>query len=142
MRYVLAGLLFVLPVTVAPQEKDKKDKKEEAPEATAKEICQGFQANPIAVEQFWKDKLIRIKGNIDRIVAPPKKGDDAALEFTYISGQRPEVVVCKFAPKHLDRLAKVAPGQEVFIRGEYDSHNRVAVYFKNCELMDGPQKKK
>jgi hypothetical protein len=100
-------------------------------EITAGELYAAYEANQVAADAQYKDKILKVTGVVDSI------GKDI-LDTPYItltSGGKYEMwgVQCMFDEKYEPELAKLTKGQTVTVQGKCDGY-LVNVLLRDCAL--------
>lgn len=83
---------------------------------TAGQLFEDYDANEIAADEKYKDRVIAVSGTVDDI------GKDI-LDTMYITLQTENSIMsvqCMFADEHSSQLADFSKGQRVVVKGKCD----------------------
>ena len=102
---------------------------EEAVKVSAEKLSSDYEANGVAADQKYKDKLVEITGTIDNI------GTDI-LETPYITfetGNLVKSVQCMFKREDSPRLAQLSEGIQITVQGRVSS-DLLNILVRDCNF--------
>jgi len=97
-------------------------------EVTIRELFAAYEANPIAADLKYEDKIIRIKGEVWQISG----GESPEVELEH-------EVQCSFDKKYLLLLAQLRKGQMVTVEGRLESCTIRIARLRDCILVSAIQ---
>lgn len=105
------------------------------PYADAIDICtmaQAFQKNEMAAIAEYEDKKFIIKG-----IAGIKGSNLAGLYLQFPCGNIWPAAQCHFKKSNASDLARISPGQTVFVKGKCAGKTLGTILFENCSIVTG-----
>lgn len=96
---------------------------------TAREIADDFDANQVAAEEKWKDKLIEFSGKISNIT-------DTGLSFSNIASKQFSMtqISCRIQDKA--QLLPLKNGETVTVRGVVGNQAIGVIGINDCEVVE------
>lgn len=99
----------------------------------ATEVAKSYQANEIAADRMFKDKVVQITGQVKRV---HKKRAISCVDLVTGLGLSLLSIECQFDAKSSDDLGKLTKGQEVTIVGTVNGKGLFStVEIKECVLI-------
>lgn len=92
-----------------------------------------FKADRMSAHARLSGKTVAIKGFVEKVFIR----DHIDVRYIMLTGARKKVlwpVRCTFGKEGISRMSRLADGQEVTLRGKYDSYGK-NIIFKDCELV-------
>ncbi len=100
---------------------------------TAEELDLVYQADKVAAEAKFADKVLTVSGVVDRLFV----NDSLGIHYVVLTGaQRRSVwqVRCTFAAQYIAELKKLNPGQPLTVQGKYGGYGK-NIILKDCALL-------
>jgi hypothetical protein len=100
---------------------------------TVDELDALYKANRLAAHAKLAGKTIVIKGFVEKVFIR----DHIDVRYIVLTGARKKVVWpvrCTFAKENISQMNRLSEGQEVNLRGKYDSYGK-NIIFKDCALV-------
>ena len=138
-KHLISGLVVVIFSIIAIASTDEEtievDIASKSPEVTvsAYEIYQAYEANEVAADLKYKEKVIQVSGVVESI-------EKDLMDTIYVSlsvGDEYEIssVQCFFADSHKADAASLSKGQRVTIKGLGDGY-LMNVLIRGCTLVE------
>ncbi|MBA7669933.1 hypothetical protein ES703_78073 [subsurface metagenome] len=102
-------------------------------EITVEGIAAAYQANKVAANERFTDKVLKVSGAVDKVVVR----DTVDVYYVLLKGSARKVlwnVRCTFAKQDGPKLRKLTPGQAVVVQGKYAGYER-NILLKDCALL-------
>jgi hypothetical protein len=92
-------------------------------------IAADYNANAIAADIKYKDKVLIVRGIIDDIGT-----DNSGTPFVYFKTNIFCLIRCEFEKNQLDKLVSVTKGETIIIGGICEQYYARTIHFVNCRL--------
>jgi len=102
-------------------------------EVAVEGIAAAYQANKVAANERFTDKVLKVSGAVDKVVVR----DTVDVYYVLLKGVARKVlwnVRCTFAKKDEAKLRKLTAGQAVVVQGKYAGYER-NILLKDCALL-------
>ena len=141
MKNVASLLLFgvfllALLGSESEEEKAKKDEKVASSEVTmrvtAKTLLKDYEANELAFEEKYVDKVLAVTGTIDDV---GRAIDSLSVGFKAESGGTLNQVTAYFSESHKSALAKLKKGQSVTVKCRCKGVSVGVILLANCGVQ-------
>ena len=102
-------------------------------EVTVEELNSAYEANRMAAEAKFTNKILRVTGAVDKIVV--RDHLDIRYILLAIAGKKGVWNVrCTFGKEHVSQLRQLATGQTVTVQGKYNGYER-NILIGDCVLV-------
>ncbi len=95
---------------------------------TAQELATEYEANELAADAKYKNKVIAVSGQVDSIQ------EMFGQKFVILRGKGLSSVQCFFKDEHASKLSKLKKGQQVAIQGTNEGKS-INVTLQDCFLL-------
>ena len=108
--------------TIANEEKKIPEKTEIKPDIslTSSELYNAYEANEVAADNKYKDKILEVTGKVSKIYKNPIKDDEIIVKLNGLKDNEYEImgIDCHFDSSHTEEAANLSEGQKITIIGK------------------------
>ena len=106
----------------------EKKAEQESMKIKASELADDFDANQVAAEAKWKDKLVEFSSEITNIT-------ESGLSFGKVSSKEFSMTQISCRTNNKDQLLSVKNGETVIVKGIVGSQTIGVIDVKDCEIV-------
>ncbi len=99
-----------------------------AQKITAKELADDFDANQVAAESKWKDKLVEFSATVSNIT-------DSGISFTDVASKQFSMTQISCQIKDKSQLMPLKNGQTITVRGVVGAQTIGVIDLSQCEVV-------
>jgi len=113
--------------------RSKRKRTSGAIEVTVEELNSAYEANRMAAEAKFANKILRVTGAVDKIVVR----DHLDIRYILLAGAGKKGVWnvrCTFDKEHVSQLRQLTAGQTVVVQGKYNGYER-NILIGDCVLV-------
>jgi uncharacterized protein (DUF1330 family) len=127
---------FVLAVASSDDKKTEKEVAEKeaaqpAVQVTAKQLYADYDANEVAADQKYKDKVLIVSGTVNDIAKDFTDGIFVIVKGDEMAGD----IQCFFSKDHTDEAAKLKKEQTISIKGNCEGKSMLNVILRGCTVQ-------